>query len=403
MIDDERETPINPYQSPRAELDTEECSPGPDRVYGLAKPIRIRGKLSAADVREYYRRTSWDKVKSTFWVFVCLAMVVVVVADWLLRPRVPGPLTVLVVLLVVALLAVWLLVHLGSKRYPEAVERRAVLKEMTFTEEGVLVESKEGKAAFRWSAFSHCQCKDQTVSLYLEDGDNLIYPRRFFAHENDWETFVGLVRCKLPEDATSARKQAAPRRDRLAVEAPGAELNVEAEGRTERGPSILARGALSREDWKEIRRTTSNPWAERVVGTGCFALAVAFFALLAWSMGEGIPSWLNHIIFWGATLLLFVGLVILPPARLRRQWKRQEGPFAPYEVRVWEDGVEFIVPTSRAAIPWSGFTGFTRSEHVLLLHQARNAMVRWIPRSLFSSDEDWETLLRLVRDKLPAG
>ena len=99
--------------------------------------------------------------------------------------------------------------------------------------------------------------------------------------------------------------------------------------------------------------------------------------------------------------MLFVGVVILPPARLRRQWKRQEGPFAPYEVRVWEEGMEFIAPTSRAAIPWAGFTGFTRSEHVLLLHQARHATARYIPRSFLASDEEWETLLRLVRDKLP--
>ena len=133
MMDDDRETPINPYQSPRADLTQEECAPGPDRTYGLAAPIRIRGKLSAEDVREYYRWTRWEKAKSAFWLLVCLGAVAVIAANWLLQPIVPGPTTVLVVLLLVVFLVVWLLAHLGSRRYPESVARRSVLKEMTFT------------------------------------------------------------------------------------------------------------------------------------------------------------------------------------------------------------------------------------------------------------------------------
>ena len=100
-------------------------------------------------------------------------------------------------------------------------------------------------------------------------------------------------------------------------------------------------------------------------------------------------------------LFFIVLLFVLPALRLRRQWKRQEGPFGPYEVRVWEEGVEFIEQTSAAMIPWTAFSKLTQTDRVLLLHQDAPPVVRFIPRALFSSEEEWQALLRLVREKLP--
>jgi hypothetical protein len=37
----------------------------------------------------------------------------------------------------------------------------------------------------------------------------------------------------------------------------------------------------------------------------------------------------------------------------------------------------------------------------LLLHQDKLGVVHFIPRSFFCTDQEWETLLRLVRDKVP--
>ena len=394
---DERETPINPYQSPRADFAAEEAA-GPHRVYGLTQPIRIQGKLSAEDIWQKNRLTPWENVKTAFWVLVCLAVAVMAVASWLLKPGLSGFFPLLAVVLVLLLLVIWVFMLWGSKGYAKQVQRTTVLEETTFTEEGVVAEAKEGKSTFRWSAFSHAEHKDQIVVLYLQSGSYAIYPKRFFADESAWETFVGLVRCKVPEGDKGAGKRRAIRDERAETDA----FSIATGGRPEHDPLIRARGALSWDDWRWIQRTTGQSCGDRVVKIGCFVLAVPFFAVVAYRTMPDMPSWLDHVAFGACVLFLSIAVFVLPPVRLRRQWKRQEGPFTPYEVRFWDDGVEFVEPASAAFVPWTRFDKSTRSDRLLLLHQGPPAMrIRWIPRSFLASDEEWERLLDLVREKLP--
>ncbi len=59
--------------------------------------------------------------------------------------------------------------------------------------------------------------------------------------------------------------------------------------------------------------------------------------------------------------------------------------------------------TSTALIPWTAFDRFTRSDALLLLHQDKPGVVRFIPRSFCPADETWQTLLRLVSERVPEG
>ncbi|NQT17869.1 MAG: hypothetical protein HQ582_34265 [Planctomycetes bacterium] len=48
-MDEKPETPVNPYQSPRAGTASQDAA-HPERIYGLKEPIRAEGRLSAEDI-----------------------------------------------------------------------------------------------------------------------------------------------------------------------------------------------------------------------------------------------------------------------------------------------------------------------------------------------------------------
>jgi hypothetical protein len=406
MMDDQHEEPINPYQSPRSDFGAEEEAAGPERVYGLREPIRIQGKPTAKDLqqavksREKCQATISGKIRVPLFIIVGLAIVVALCTSLLLN-RSTLALVVPLVTLVVIFLAGWLLVVWINK----ACDRKAPLETMTFTDESIVDEWEEGRVVYRWSAFCQCLCSDEMVVLYLEPaGTQLICPKRFFASEEDWTTLRALVRCKLPEDDQSARRLAAARDQRLASEGPDVERTVEATDRQGRRPLAGVEGAISWEDWKHVQQLIVRPWLDRLARVGCL-LALLILALIPaglrvyWhGIGELGPALLMSALYIPVFIVL---LFVWPALRLRRQWKRQEGPFGPFEVRVWEEGVEFTERTSAVMVPWTGFAKFTLSDRVLLLDHVGAQAARFIPREFFSSAEEWEALLRLVREKVP--
>lgn len=401
MMDDEHETPINPYQSPRCDLESEQQAPSPDRVFGLREPIRMHGKLTAEDALLKDKTTAFQKVKTALPALMLLGFFVVA-GGGLLGSNWPALGGTFACLLLLVVLAYWLLSAWNKRRYARLVERSSVLKTTTFTDERIVVEAEQRTGVLEWSTFCQCRCTDQSVVLYEEPyGTHLTCPKRFFASEDDWTTFLALVRCKLPEDYESARRLQAARSKRLAHEPPGAETAFEAANREGRQPLVRVNGAISWEDWKHMQSLIGRPWPSRAFRAGCLLPIVIAGAVLVWLMQGSDRLWIPLAALAVPLVFLFYLLFVWPTQSLRRQCKRREGPFAPFEARVWEEGVELVGRASVAMIPWKGFAKLTQTDRVLLLHEAGSEVVRLIPRAFFSSEEEWEALLRLVREKLP--
>jgi hypothetical protein len=397
-MDDDREAPINPYQSPRSDLPTKEEAASPERVFGLREPIRMQGKLTAEDVRQKNLPEVSGKAKAAAWVVGVAVGVAVFVADASWAHVLLG----LIVLFGFVVFPAWLLAAWSTRTWARDVERNAVWQTTTFTDERIVAEGEHGRGVFRWSAFCQCQCSDQKVVLYQQPGgENLVCPRRFFGREKDWATFLGLVRSKLPEDEQSARRLTAARTERLAGLAPGAERAFEAPDREGRRPLVRVDGAISWEDWKHVQKLVGRPWLSRTVRAGCLLpFVIAGVVLIASSHGTS-RMWVLLGCLAVAALFVLYALFVLPTAGARSECKRRERRFAPFEVRVWAEGVEFAGRLSAVMICWPTFAGFTLSHRALLLHQTWPSMIRFIPRAFFTSEEEWQALLRLVREKVP--
>ena len=398
MMDDDPETSLNPYQSPRSYLTAEQEAASPERVFGLREPIQMQGKLTAEDVRQKNLPELSGKANLAAWVFGVAAGVAAFVADASWAHVLIG----LIVLFGFVVFPAWLLAAWSTRNRARDVERNAVSQTTRFTDERIAAEGEHGRGVFRWSAFCQCRCSDQKVVLYQQPGgDHLVCPRRFFGREQDWATFLDLVRCKLPEDEQSARRLTAARTERLAGLAPGAERAFEAPDREGRRPLVRVDGAVSWEDWKHVQKLVGRLWLSRTVRAGCLLPFVMAGAVLIASGHGTYGMWILLGCLSVPALFVLYALFVLPTAGARSECKRREGCFAPFEVRVWEEGVEFAGRLSAVMICWPGFASFTLSDRALLLHQTWPSMIRFIPRAFFPSEQEWDALLHLVREKLP--
>jgi len=399
-MDDKPETPINPYQSPTSGAVSQEAA-CPDRDYGLKQPIRVEGKLSAEDVWPTEKLTRGQQIRTVSWhvflvaVAVCITMAAIVFSL----------LSLSIVIFLVAFLAIdmarYLFAIYARKRRNRKFERNASWEKTTISDGELVVEGEHGRSIWRWSAFCQCRYSDRQVLLFIKpQGDRLVFPKRFFADDGDWEAFADLVRFKLPEDDASARELAKSGRKLPAAGAPSPEEASETEDREEAPPLIQVEGAVSWNDWKHVRKRIGRPWLDRATRVGCLLPLVAVLALLFWLTPSMALAWPLLIALAVITLLLFFPLFVFTPLKLRRQWKQQEAPFEPFQIRIWDDRVEYAGPTSTGTVLWTAFAKFTLTDRVLLLHQSRPNVVRFIPRAFFSSDEEWKNLVGLVRRKL---
>jgi hypothetical protein len=101
------------------------------------------------------------------------------------------------------------------------------------------------------------------------------------------------------------------------------------------------------------------------------------------------------------TLVLVCVLFFLLEVILRWQYKRREGFFAVAVIRAGGDGMQFRTSTTTESYPWTTFGKFVRRDRVLVLYSRDHQWFRFIRRTLFSDDQ-WEALVRLVVEKVPA-
>jgi len=297
--------------------------------------------------------------------------------------------------------ALYVFAHYGTKRRNRKFEQNTSLEKTTISDGELVVEGEHSQSVWRWSAFCQCRCSDQQVLLFVEpDGNRLVFPRRFFAAEGDWEAFVDLVRFKLPEDDASARELAKMGKEVLAGRVPPAAECGETENGEESPLLHQVEGVVSWGDWKHVQKRIDQPRFVRVMRFGCLPSLVAFLAVLFWLNPNMAQAWPLLIAVVVVTLFVIFPLFVLSPLALRRQWKRQEGPFGPFRVRIREDIAEFAASTSTTTIPWTAFSKLTLTDRVLLLYESPPNVVRFIPRAFFATDEEWERLVEFVRQKL---
>ncbi len=399
QMDDSSERPGNPYRSPSTYPSGYEA---PEPVYGLGRPICIQGTLTAEDLRPRGKRAFWEMSGVGVLGGVLLAGIVWNVAilpvyglggDRLLY----GLVTTLSFGLFFALV-VLLPLYLRRRLVKEAA-KSASLEKTTITEDGIVIESERGRTVLQWPAFYKCECSDRAVQLHTHRAvDWIVVPKRFFENQDDWRTFVDLVRCKLPEDEISAQRQASVRKGLQPPE--GFPVKRAAEAKEQKKPLITVKGSITLEDWKHVRRLVGARRADWTARIGC-PLGILFLVLpVAW-LGAGESNSLRLLYLAVFAALCIWTLFSSPTGTARRQLKRREGLFAPLEIRVSEEDVQFITPEAADTISWGAFEKSTCTHRVLLLHESRLKVFRYVPRSFFSTDEHWQELLDLVRRKLP--
>lgn len=403
-MDDKPETPVNPYQSPRAGAASQDAA-HPERAYGLREPIRAEGKLSAEDVWPTEKPTLGQWVRRRGGWYVVAGVVGVLVA---LQGNASGfglPTTMAFAGVLATIVGgVFVLVCYTAIRRNREFERNTCLERTTIGDRELVVAGERGRSVWRWSAFCQCRCSDQQVLLFVDpDGYRLVLPRRFFAHEGDWEAFVDLVRFKLPEDDASTRQLAETPRELVADQSTSAEKRGETEDGEGPSPLIQVEGSLSWKDWRHIQNRVRRAWLGCAMRTGCLAPFVAILAMLFWPMRSMGLAWPLFIPLAVIILFVFNPLFVSSRLKLRRRCKRQEGPFEPFQIRIWEDRVQYAESTSTATIPWTAFNRLMLTDRVVLLYESRPNIVRFIPRAFFASDEEWERLVEFVRRKLSDG
>ena len=103
-----------------------------------------------------------------------------------------------------------------------------------------------------------------------------------------------------------------------------------------------------------------------------------------------------HWIFW----IPIVGPSLWVMGSGRREWreyKRRRDEFTPMTA---EDVKRWRASPSNVGEKWDVFVSYEYARPIVLLYK-RNGFVYLFPRSLFKSDDDWNTFLDLVKRKMP--
>ena len=84
--------------------------------------------------------------------------------------------------------------------------------------------------------------------------------------------------------------------------------------------------------------------------------------------------------------------------------RRMNHPSNPYKDHVSgylsEDELVFCYTNSKSNLLWKGFTNFVLKHDVLILYRS-NTSVILLTKSMFTSPEDWDNCLALVKSKIP--
>lgn len=66
----------------------------------------------------------------------------------------------------------------------------------SITEDAIEVSSSMTRASYSWSAFQGRECSKNLVCLYIDNGQAIIFPKRAFQGENQFEEFIALFDSK---------------------------------------------------------------------------------------------------------------------------------------------------------------------------------------------------------------
>jgi hypothetical protein len=114
----------------------------------------------------------------------------------------------------------------------------------------------------------------------------------------------------------------------------------------------------------------------------------------------GAPGRAGSYVYLGVVLAIGA-LVYYPRLRLRREWKRGSGMFAPSERILTQEGIERISAGVATTIPWSEFSSFKRSRQNVLLYPASHGGSVVFPRAMFPSEDDWQDFVDFVQTRFP--
>lgn len=113
---------------------------------------------------------------------------------------------------------------------------------------------------------------------------------------------------------------------------------------------------------------------------------------------------------FGNTFMV-LGLIIMPAIlpltllmillRLRRDAKQQIGMFTATETRLTSEGIHTSMTPEDAPVPWSTFSRYLDSQHVVLLFLQDSHDHLIVARSKLVNADDWPVLLEFLRKRYP--
>jgi len=136
---------------------------------------------------------------------------------------------------------------------------------------------------------------------------------------------------------------------------------------------------------------------------------LTFGTYIAFVLVLGLFSPDNSSLF--GNTFMFLGLIVMPAIlpltlfmiflRLQRDSKRNTGIFAVTETRLANDGIHTSMTDNEMTIPWSSFSRFLASEHVVLLFLEESNDHLIVARSKLVQEADWPVLLGFLNARFP--
>ncbi len=177
------------------------------------------------------------------------------------------------------------------------------------------------------------------------------------------------------------------------------------------GEVIEIEGVLSPKDlFHACRLAQRGEPRDSFVGCAIIVVFVALPWAIVFSGVKMIPFAAAWVCLLGLAVIARVGYAAVRQARLiYRYWHAQRGIFRPQRIEITDSGVRQQTEAGLAAYRWTAFSKCASSERVLVLHFDPPATLVYdppaaamvIPRAFFTSDGQWEHVVRVVRKKLP--
>ncbi len=384
----------NPYVSPGP--DTSEADAGARQAappFGLERPIHAAGAIGPEHIAEAtslglgpFRIRSWLTVvgvPALGTAYLCLTL---------------GPANTLslAVATFTTLMFSFVLAH-GLSHW---TTRRQLARryqgggrsfELMFTDDDIAIRSETCESVGTWEGYTKCAVAPSLVVLQAMDyATSTLVPRSFFANQDEWDVFSQLVRHKLPED-----KPLPPVFPTVPPEA------ATMDGRREplvRGRGVLTFGHMRRaaKYFPKYRRARASAvlWplgisAAALLPTGLLAASGGLTSAAQLLPGFAALAWIVWLFF------------IEPRRRAVFPAKAADEPVVAFAVAFAEEEVVTQSECGRTRYRWEHFGTFRRAGDTLLLFYRRENTALPLPKSFFT-EPDWERLLAIVAQKLPA-